>query len=222
MGDIGWSLIVIAVTGLIVGGIFLFIHRKGKAAESALHEMAIQRGWSYEPFRKALAWGYHLVSPSWTLEAVSRSSGNSVEPSQNDVEHFTRLIAPGFITPGRLMVKPRQGSPRQLSEMELGLAAKAAQMFIGSATGSLEEVQEGSSDLRNRYQIIGQSGGTGSSIFTPQVESILLNWKGERPWIEISPEGMEIRIPGKHLQSIVEIRGLVDLAESIQATGIKI
>ena len=219
MGDIGLSLIVIAGTGLIIGGIFLFIQQKKKAVESALRELSIQRGWSYEPFREALAWGYRLVSPDWTLEASSRSSGHSVESSQNDVEQVTRLTAPDFILPGRLLVKPRSGSPRQLSEMELGLAAKAAQMFTGSATAGLEEIQAGSSDLRSRYQIIGQSGGKGSSIFTPQVESILLNWKGERPWIEVSPEGMGIRIPGKHLQSIVEIRGLVDLAESILASN---
>jgi len=55
MGDIGWSLIVIAGTGLIVGSIFLLIHRKKKAAEIALRELAAQRGWSYEPFREALA-----------------------------------------------------------------------------------------------------------------------------------------------------------------------
>jgi hypothetical protein len=222
MGDIGLSLIVIAVTGLIVGGIFYLVHRKKKLTEKAIRELASQRGWTYEPFREALAWGYRVVSPYWTLEASSRSSGNSVEPSQNDVEQYTRLTVPDIVLSSHLLVKPRSGSLRQLSDMELALASKAAQMFTGRVTGSLEELSSGSSDLRGNYQIIAQSTDQDLLIFSPQVENLLLNWKGERPWIEISPKGMEIKIPGKHLQSIVEIRALVDLAESIQATGKKI
>jgi hypothetical protein len=46
-----------------------------------------------------------------------------------------------------------------------------------------------------------------------------VNWKGDRPRIEISPDGMVIKIPGKHLQSTMEIQELVDLAESILATN---
>ena len=219
MDDIGMSLVVIAGTGLIVGGIILFIHRKKKAAEKAMREMANLRGWSYEPFREALAWGFRLVSPRWTLEAVSKSDGHSVEPSQVDVVQSTFLTAPDLIIPGRLMVKPRSGSPRLLSETELGLAAKAAQIFSGQVTGNLEELPAGSPDLRSRYQIIGQSVGQDSSIFTPHVENLLMNWKGDRPRIEISPDGMVIKIPGKHLQSTMEIQELVDLAESILATN---
>jgi len=92
-------------------------------------------------------------------------------------------------------------------------------MFAGNGVYRLEEFEAGSLELRSQYQILGQPDGPGSSIFTSQVESLLLNWKGERPRIEISRNGMEIRIPGKQLQSIEEIRSLVDLAESILAAS---
>lgn len=214
MGDMGISLIVIAITGLGIIGIFLFVQKRKKALENDLRELSTQRGWSYSPFKEPLKWGYRLVSPDWTLEAASVASGNSVEPSQNDVSQKTLINAPTLAVPGLLLLQPRGKTSKPLSPMEEKLAGLAARSFSGGFYGDLQEIPAGSADFRNQFIIMSQTGDLDSNLISPQVESVLLNWKGVRPWIKFDSGGMQIEIKGKHITNKEEIKALADLADA--------
>ena len=214
MGDLGLSLVVIAITGLLIIGIFIFVQQRKKAAENDLRELSSQRGWSYEPFKEPLKWGYRLVSPVWTLEAASEASGNSVEPSQNDVSQKTLINAPDLIAPGLLLIQPRGKTSKPLSPMEEKLAGLAARSFSGGFYGDLQEIPAGSADFRNHFMMMGQTGDLETKLISPRVENILLNWKGVRPWIKFDNGGMQIEIKGKHITKKEEIKALADLADT--------
>ncbi len=214
MGDMGISLIVIAITGLGIIGIFLFVQKRKKALENDLRELSTQRGWSYSPFKEPLKWGYRLVSPDWTLEAASVTSGNSVEPSQNDVSQKTLINAPTLAIPGLLLLHPRGKTSKPLSPMEEKLAGLAARSFSGGFYGDLLEIPAGSADFRNQFIIMSQTGDLDAKLISPQVESVLLNWKGARPWIKFDSGGMQIEIKGKHITNKEEIKALADLADA--------
>jgi len=214
MGDMGISLIVIAITGLGIIGIFLFVQKRKKALENDLRELSTQRGWSYSPFKEPLKWGYRLVSPDWTLEAASVASGNSVEPSQNDVSQKTLINAPTLAVPGLLLLQPRGKTSKPLSPMEEKLAGLAARSFSGGFYGDLQETPAGSGDFRNQFITMSQTGDLDARLISPQVESVLLNWKGARPWIKFDSGGMQIEIKGKHITNKEEIKALADLADA--------
>ena len=214
MGDMGISLIVIAITGLGIIGIFLFVQQRKKALENDLRELSLQRGWSYSSFKEPLKWGYRLVSPDWALEAASEASGHSVEPSQNDVSQKTLVTAPDLSEPGLLLIQPRGKNSKSLSPMEEKLAGLAARSFSGGFYGDLQEIPAGSGDFRNQFIIMSQTGDLDAKLISPQVESVLLNWKGARPWIKFDSGGMQIEIKGKHITNKEEIKALADLADA--------
>ena len=100
MDDIGISLIVITFTGVLVGVIFYLVNSKKKTTEKVIRDLAAQKGWEYEPFKETLSWGYRLRSPQWILESVTETSGNSVEPNQNNATQYTRLTTSLYISRG--------------------------------------------------------------------------------------------------------------------------
>ena len=205
MGDMGISLIVIAITGLGIIGIFLFVQKRKKALENDLRELSTQRGWSYSPFKEPLKWGYRLVSPDWTLEAASVASGNSVEPSQNDVSQKTLINAPTLAVPGLLLLQPRGKTSKPLSPMEEKLAGLAARSFQAVSMATCE-TPAGSGDFRNQFITMSERG-FGRQTYRP-VESVLFNWKGVRPWIKFDSGGMQIEIKANTSRIKEEIKAL--------------
>ena len=106
--------------------------------------------------------------------------------------------------------------------MQLDLAQRATSFFSSGVIDNLEEIHSGSSNLREHYSILGQPDCDTSSLFSPQVEISLLNWKSERPWIRIGKDGMQIEIRNKNIQKPEEIGELVNLADSLIASSKKI
>ena len=222
MEDIGISLIVIAFTGVLVGVIFYLVDLKKKTTEKVIRDLAAQKGWEYEPFKETLSWGYRLRSPQWTLESITETTGNSVELNQNNAAQYTRLTTSLLYIPGHLLINPHAAGSRPLNAMQLDLAQRAASFFSSGVIDNLEEIHSGSSNLREHYSILGQPDCDTSSLFSPQVEISLLNWKSERPWIRIGKDGMQIEIRNKNIQKPEEIGELVNLADSLIASSKKI
>jgi hypothetical protein len=222
MEDLRISLLVIVFTGVLVGVIFYLVNLKKNTTEKAIRDLAAQKGWEYMPFKETLSWGYHLKSPQWILESVTETTGNSAELNQNNAAQYTRLTTSFLHIPGHLLINPHAAGSRPLNAMQLDLAQRAASFFSSGVIDNLEEIHSGSSNLREHYSILGQPDCDTSSLFSPLVENSLLNWKGERPWIRIGKDGMQIEIRNKNIQKPEEIGELVNLADSLIASSKKI
>ena len=210
------NLIVIALTGVLVIFIFLFTGNRKKKAEAAIRSLADQRGWRYEPFKERLSWGYRLEGGRWTLTTQSESSGTSVEPSQMDVAQSTRLTAPGYALPGRiLLISPRTGGRGDTGSPGQNLGELAAKWFLGDRAGRLREIETGQAAFDNRYAVMGENPEAAMALLTAGVRERLLAWKGSAPWIKAAADGLQIELKGRHIQKTDEILALTDLAEAI-------
>jgi hypothetical protein len=219
MDDMVISLIVIVSTGIVVGLIFYLVYVKKKKTEKALSELAIQNGWMCESFKEPLSWGYRIQGPEWTIESITETSGNSVEMAQNNTSQFTRLRSTMMSLPGQLLVNPHKAGSTSLNQIHPAMLRKLSGLFGGDAFSGLEELAVGSPQLREYYAIYGKAGEDYSKVISHQVESILLNWRGERPWIKIGNGGLEIEIRNRNIQKPEEIQNLVDLAGSLAVSS---
>jgi hypothetical protein len=73
MGDILVSLVVIAVTSVILVLIFLLVGRARSQKIAKLSQMAVERGLKFSQIKERLIGGYQLQSDRWTYSAQSES-----------------------------------------------------------------------------------------------------------------------------------------------------
>jgi hypothetical protein len=212
MDDITLNLIVIAVFALAGGGIFLIVRRKQAEGEQKIIQMALERGWKYESLREPLAWGLRLASPRWTLEALSRSSGRETGPGSSDISMSTIWRAN---TPGSTLLIGERSSQANLGSFGAMLQQQALQLALGADADGLQEIQAGSEAFRKVYMLWAQNP---SEILLPaSLESALLNWKGVKPLIKRTSEGLTIELRGVRLQKMDEINVLIQLGEALLA-----
>lgn len=208
MNDITLNLIVLAAVALLGGLIFLIVRRNQARNEQEIVQMAVERGWKYEPLREPLAWGLRLTSPRWMLEAISRSSGKETGPGSSDVSMQTtwHAAAPG----STLLIGERQ------SQVVLGavgdiLVRQVLQLALGADAEGLEEIQVGSGAFQQRFMVWAQDP---DDVQIPSaLQSILLNWRGQKPLIKRTSKGLTIELRGVHLRKPADLSALVQLGE---------
>jgi len=210
MDDLTLNLIVLSATFTAAGLIFFFVRRSQASNEKAIRQMALEKGWTVETLREPLAWGLRLTTRRWTLEALSRSSGKESGPGSSDISMQTtwRADAPGLT----LLIGERN------SHADLGIFGDMAmrqilQTALGKDADGLKEIQAGSEAFRQKFMLWAQN----PDAFRPTsaFESALLNWKGPKPLIKRTSEGLTIELRGVHLKKIGEIGALVQLGEML-------
>lgn len=208
MDDITLNLIVLLVFSLIGGLIFFIVRRKQADNEQNIIQMAAERGWKYESLREPLAWGLRLSSPRWTLESISRSSGREVESGSSNVAMFTTWQAKA---PGSTLLIGVRTSQANLGGFGDMMVRQVLQLALGADAAGLIEIQAGSETFRKKYMLWAQNPVDVS--LTLALESALLNWKGVKPLIKRTSEGLTIELHGVRLQKTDEILALVQLGE---------
>jgi hypothetical protein len=210
MDDITLNLIVLAVFALIGGSIFLLVRRRQAENEQNIIQVAAERGWKYESLREPLAWGLRLSSPRWTLEALSRSSGQEVASGSSDVAMSTTWQAHA---PGSTLLIGERTSQANLGGFGDMMVRQVLQLALGADAADLTEIQAGSETFRKKYMLWAQDPVEAEKLLTPALESALLAWKGEKPLIKRTSEGLTIELRGARLQKTDEILALVQLGE---------
>jgi len=209
MDELTLTLVSITFFGLIIGGIFLLVHRSQTKNEQGIIQFASENGWIYESIREPLIWGLSLKSAQWTLEAVSRSSGSDTEPDMTTTWHAK---IPG----STLLIGPRS------SQMDAGrfgnvLIHQVFQLALGAEADGLTEVQTGSKTFRQKYMLWARNPAEVTGLLTADFESTLLNWKGTPPLIKRTSHGLEIKIRGARLKKMEEIRALTSIGNMLIA-----
>jgi len=212
MDDILLNLIVLVALALIGGGIWLFVRRKQAESAQQIIQLAAEKGWEYEALREPLAWGLRLTSPRWTLEALSRASGKETGPGSSDVAMSTTWRAE---TPGSTLLLGERQSQAKLGGLGDLLVRQVLQLALGADANGLTEVQAGGEAFRQAYMLWAQN--PTEILLTSSLESALLDWKGVKPLIKRTSEGLIIELRGVRLQKADEIKALVQLGEALLA-----
>ncbi len=215
MDDITLNLIVIAVFAIIGGLIFFLVRRKQAENEQKIIQMAAEHGWTYESLREPLAWGLRLSSPRWALEALSRSSGKETGSGSSDITMSTIWQADA---PGSTLLIGERTSQANLGGFGEMMVRQVLQLALGADAAGLIEVQAGGEAFRQKYMLWTQeTAETGQLLLTPAIVSLLLAWKGEKPLIKRTSEGLTIELRGVRYQKVDEINALVQLGEALLA-----
>jgi hypothetical protein len=149
MDDLTLNLLVIAAVGLLIGLIFLLVRLRQARAEQALIQFAAEHGLKYEKMRAPLSSSFRLDGTNWSLESVSRSSGQPTgETGSSNIRLDTlwRTDLPGET----LLIGERMSNaaPGSFGDM---LMRQVLQIALGSEADGLQEIQTGSAEFRQKY-----------------------------------------------------------------------
>lgn len=212
MDDITLNLIVIAVIGLLAGLIFLLVRQRQAQAEQALIQFAAENGLKYEKMRTPLASGFRLDGPGWSLESVSRSSGQPTGETGSSNIRLDTLWRTDL--PGSVLLIGERMSNAALGGFGEMFMRQFLQMALGSEADGLLEVQTGSAEFRQKYVVFAKT--PESFRPSPALESALLNWRGQKPLIRRTTDGLDIEIRGARLEKPEELLQLIHLGKILQ------
>lgn len=213
MDDITLNLVTLAGFALLGGLVFWLVRRKQAAEAQAVQDLAAEKGWKIETLREPLLWGERLISPRWSLEAISRSSGRESGPGSSEVAMQTIWHAD---QPGPTLLIGERSSQANLGSFGGMLQQQVLQQALGAEAEGLSETQLGSQALREKYMLWDTPD---SEIhISPRLESILLEWKGVKPLIKRGSAGLTIEVRGAHLKTAPDLLRLIDLGETLLKT----
>jgi hypothetical protein len=212
MSDLTLNLIVMAAVGLLAGATFLLAKRHQAQSEQVLTQFATENGLKYEKMRTPLASGFRFDGPNWSLESVSRSSGQPTGETGSSNIRLDTLWHTDL--PGSTLLIGERMSNADLGGLGEMLMRQVLQMALGSEADGLQEVQTGSTDFRQKYMVFTRS----PDAFRPgpALESALLNWRGQKPLIRRTADGLDIEIRGARLEKPEELLQLINLGKILQ------
>ncbi len=213
MDDITLNLITLAGFALLGGLIFWFARRKQAAEAQAVQNLAAEKGWKIETLREPLLWGERLISPRWSLEAISRSSGRESGPGSSDVAMLTVWHAEKA---GSTLLIGERSSQANIGSFGEMLQQQVLQQALGAEAEGVAETQPGSQALRQKYMV--WTAPDSEIRISPRLETILLEWKGIKPLIKRSSAGLTIELRGAHLKTAPDLLRLIDLGETLLKT----
>lgn len=216
MTDLTISLIIVAITGLLVGLIFLLVFWNKKQRETALRTMAGKNGWVLEIVNEHKANGYRLRKAEWMIESLNQTSTDS---NSTTVNSLTRWFSEAVRMPdGMVLIGPHQPDIDfgGLGEMVRQVALR---VMIGSEFDSaigIERVELGSLELMARYMVWTNREEKAKKLVDHQVENALRAWPLKLPpVVKFSPAGLEIKYQGPRLFKEQDITALVKLGNTL-------
>ena len=221
MDDIVSSLIVVAITGVVVILIFWLVARQKKQREATLKNMASMNGWIYESVNEPSVKGYRLRKGDWLIEGLNEATMTHTENTgSSNVTSMTRWFSKEIrLTDGIILIGPRQ------PEINLGAMGDfvmnvALQKLLGDEAQNakgIERVELGSLELMQRYMIWTNQVETAKELLTMNVENALLNWPAKKvpPVIKYSYAGMEIKVQGFRIYDEQELYALIKIGNML-------
>ncbi|PKN98749.1 MAG: hypothetical protein CVU42_11065 [Chloroflexi bacterium HGW-Chloroflexi-4] len=220
MNDLTSGLIVVVVTGVLIGVIFLLVASQKKRRAADLANLASKNGWRYEAVEEPLTSGWRLSKGEWVIEALNQTTKSASDNSNSStVNSATRWFTSVVRMPdGMVIIGPHQPD---INFGGLGEAVKmvALRLMIGNefddAIG-IERVELGSLELMARYMVYTNREETAKKLLDQPLENALLVWPMKLPpVVKFSPAGIEIKVQGQRLYKEQELVALVKLGNSL-------
>ncbi|MBA4385969.1 MAG: hypothetical protein C0410_14615 [Anaerolinea sp.] len=220
MKDLTSGLIIVAITGLLVGMTFILVFWNKKQRETALRNLASINGWTVEIVNERNASGYRLRKGEWMIESLNQTSNNSSDNSSSTtVTSLTRWVSDAARMPeGIVLIGPQQPDINfgGLGEMVKQVALR---VMIGSefdnAVG-IERVELGSLELMARYMVWTNREEIAKKLVDQPVENALRAWPLKLPpVVKFSPSGLEIKYQGPRLYKEQDITALAKLGNTL-------
>jgi len=218
MDDITISLLVVLITAIIIGGIFVLAYYRKRNTQQLVINLATQRGWRYEKVNDRTTSGYRLYGPQWVFEGLRETSESSSNSGSSNVRSFTRWYSTQVnFTPGILLIGPKQ------PEINLGgisdvIKQAMLKLMVGDEADDalgIEESLIGRMSLRERYMVWTNQEEKARDVLTPEVENALIRYPGKiPPVVKFNAKGIEVKLISQHLEKPDEIEGFVAIGKA--------
>lgn len=222
MNDLFVSLIVIVVTGLMIGLIFLAVSRARMKKSGQVQQLALEKGWKYEAIKERLRSGYRLSAPGWVFETITASSGGPSAAGSSNVSSETHWISQQVHLPERMLLIGEQVGHPALGALGENLLQQAVQLLLGDEgadAAGLREIPAGSDLFQRRYMVWANDPADVERVLTPRLERVLLNWPGQPlPVIRFSSRGLRLDILHKRVEDLKELDAIITLGELLMET----
>ena len=221
MDDLIPSLFVIAVTGLVVGLIFILVHRNKTAKEKVVKDLAAANGWVYEAVSERLSSGFRLRKGNWVIESLTTTSSKSeAAPGSSTTSSCTLwFCAQPCLPDGMVLIGPRQPEVN-LGNISSFLMQAALALMIGPEAKNAEGIQQvelGSLALMGRFMVWTNREEAAKKLISQQVESALINWPNKLlPVVKFSPSGLEVSVKEARLYKEADLYALVKLGNALE------
>lgn len=230
MNDWVTSLIVIVLSGVVIGGILIIYYRRQTRQAAQLAQEAQSRGWQYQRIQERLVSGFRLSGAAggdiaWTLESTRRSSDPEAAPGSSNVALRTRWWSEAVTLPDRwVLIGPRApgaSAPGALGGLGGVIVQAALKMMIGEDAGRIAGLKEallGSETLRQRYMIFAHDPDEARALLSSGVESALIGWpERQQVIVKLGRGGLEISLPGQQVADASQVERIVGLGARLVA-----
>ena len=223
MDDLMTSLLVILITSLLVGGLFLWLAWRKKQQTAALLSFVQQRGWEMIPINERLVSGYRLEgvteSVSWQYESLKTTQDTPAAPGSSEVQTIQRWHSERIGLPNSLvaMGPKTPGSEINLnsSGMQSFIVQTALRMMLGDDAhlmNGLIQQPYGSAEFQAHYMIWAHHLEDVRRLLSSGVEQQMLGWKGNRAvLVKLKADGLDISLPRSASLTPADVEKLVEL-----------
>jgi hypothetical protein len=220
MSDLTSSLIVIVITGVLIGVIFLLVASQKKKKVASLQKLASMNGWSFELIEERLSAGWRLRKGEWMIEAFNQTTKNSSEDTgSSTVTSLTRWFSDAVrMKDGIILIGPHQAEINfgGLGDMMMQMGLR---LMIGDEAEDAVGIQRaelGSLELMARYMVWTNREEVAKEFLDQPLENELRAWPMKLPpIIKYSPRGLEIKVQGSRLYKEQDLYALVKLGNSL-------
>jgi hypothetical protein len=230
MEDLLPSLLVVAITGAGVAGLFLYLAWRRKQQETRLEQAARERGWQLEHVREGLVSGLRLTGKNagttWTLEAFARAASPDGEPGSSSVSQTTRwwsedarlAVRAVVVGPaGTLGASGAAGLTNPL--LKTGLMQLGMRAMLGNDAAwvaGLSPAPVGSPALVQRYSVLAYDARDAKRLLDAPAEARLVSLPpGLKPVVILRETGLEINLSDRQVSDPRELEALIDLGVNL-------
>ena len=183
MPDLTVSLIVVAITGVLVAGLFIYLNMRKKQQSARLEQTATEFGWQMQPIRKPLSSGYlfHGKFPgaSWSMESRADASGRESGPGSSEVSHTTRWWTDAVSLPGSgVIIGPRPAGAPDFNHPLLQLGMHALLGQDAAWASGLTPMEHGTRAFQARYITLAEKEVNLQRLLRPRWKT--LSWPSRR------------------------------------------
>jgi len=218
MSDLAGGLLVILGTAIVIGIIFLVVHKRKTDTSQSIQELATKKGWRYEMVDERLSSGYRLHGRDWIFEALSASTSTNSGPGSSEISNLSRwFTSQAVFDPGILLIGPKQPN------VELGgigevIKQTMLRLMIGKDADDalgIEEALIGRMALRERYMVWTNQEENARQVLTVEVENALILYPGKiPPVVKLNSAGLEVKVISHVLEKPEEIAALIAIGEA--------
>lgn len=222
MDELALSLLVIAVVGIFVAGLFTYLSWRKRRQTAAFETAAAARGWRVrrleEPLRSGLVLEGGQPGATWTLEVMTTASTASAGPGSSEVSHVTHWWSKDIALPTGAVVlgPPLPGNLSDAHILDSPLARMALNAMLGHDAGWASRLKPVALPRARHLLCLADAPEDARRLLGGEDDPCIASLPTRsRAVITLRDTGLDMRLPGERLDDPDDIARFIALGECL-------